>query len=405
MPATRRRVLEGLMAAPMVIGLSQKARAAADGPVKIGMLSDLSSAYADISGPALVTAARMAAEDFGPCLGKPVEIIAADCQLKPDVSSVIARKWWDTENVDAIGDLPSSAVALAVSQLGREKKKIVLATSPGTAELTGKSCSPYTSQWCHDSYAVAKTMAQATMKQGGDSWFFIAADYIFGASLVTDATAVINSVGGRVVGVARHPLNSNDFSSFILQAQASGAKIIGLANGGNDTVNCIKQAAEFGLQRGGQKLAALVLMDPDVKSIGLELAQGTLAATAFYWDRNDASRAWSRRFHAAVDRMPTMLQAAAYSHVVHYLAAVQKARTKDADMVMQAMRDTPVNDLFATGILRTDGRMVHDMYLAQVKAPSESKEPWDQFRLIATVPGNEAFRALDAGGCPLAGRS
>ena len=400
--STTRRVALGGLAVPFVLGLAERARAAEDGPVKIGLLSDLSSAYADISGPALVQSVQMAAQDFGPCLGRPVEVVAADCQLKPDVSSSIARRWWDNEGVDAIGDLPSSAVALAIIELSREKKKIVLATSPGTAEITGKSCSPYTSHWVHDSYAVARTMAQAAMQQGGDSWYFIAADYVFGASLVRDATEVINSVGGRVVGTSRHPINTADFSSFLLQAQSSGAKVIGLANGGNDTVNCIKQAAEFGLRERGQTLAALVLMDPDVHSIGLPSAQGTLLSTAFYWDRTEASRAWSRRFFALVKRMPTMLQAGAYSQVTHYLRAVQAAGTKSSEPVMRTMREMPIKDFFAdSGTLRPDGRMVHDMYLAQVKSPAQSRETWDQFNLIATVPGADAFRPISAGGCPL----
>lgn len=397
-----RRTALSLLAAPAIWKVADPARAAEGAPVKIGLLGDLSSAYADITGTGSVVAARMAIEDFGPCLGRPVEFVAADCQLKADISSSLARQWWDTEGVDAIVDMPSSAVALAISQLGREKKKIVLVTSAGSSALTGANCSPYTTHWVQDSYATAKTLTRAIVDQGGDSWFFIAADYLYGASLVTDTSAVLETVGGKVVGTVRAPLGTGDFSSFLLQAQSSGAKVIALANGGSDTINCIKQAGEFGLRDAGQKLVALNFMDPDAKSLGLEAAQGTLFCAAFYWDRTDRSRAWSRRFHAQTQRMPTSLQAGVYSQISHYLQAVQKAGTKDADAVARTMREMPVRDMFAEGQVRADGRMVHDMYLAQVKKPSESREPWDQFKLLATVPGNEAYRSIEAGGCKLA---
>ncbi len=402
MTLSRRSLLYGL-AAPAILGSAPRTWAGAGSPVKIGALSDLSSAYADISGPALVKAIAMAIADFGPCLGQPVELISADCQLKPDVSSAIARQWWDKDGVDAIADLPSSAAALAVMQISESKKRIVLATSPGTSEITGKSCSPYTSQWAWDTYGIAHTMGKAVVERGGDSWYFIAADYVFGASLVTELSGVVQAAGGKVLGVSRAPLNTSDFSSYLLEAQNSGAKVVALANAGGDTINAIKQAAEFGLHARGQTLAALVLMDTDVHSIGLQAAQGTLLATSFYWDRTEASRAWSRRFFATVGRMPTMLQAAGYSQVTHYLRAVQAAGTKDADAVMARMRETPVDDFYASNAyLRRDGRLIHDMYLAEVKSPQQSHESWDQYTLLATVKGESAARPLSEGGCRLA---
>jgi branched-chain amino acid transport system substrate-binding protein len=312
------------------------------------------------------------------------------------------RKWWNTDGVDTICDISGSGVALAVMDVSRTKKKISLASSPGSSDITGKLCSPYTTQWTYDTYGNATTLGRFMLKEGGDTWFFIAADYSFGASLVADTTAVIENGGGKVLGVARHPLNSADFSSYLLQAQASGAKVIGFANGGADTINSIKQAAEFGLMNGGQRLGVLVLMDTDVKSIGLDLAQRIVFPTAFYWDRTDETRKWSRQFYDIIGRMPTMFQAGAYSHALHYLKAVQATGTKDADEVMAKMREMPVNDFFAqNGVVRPDGRMVHDMYLAQVKTPTESKEPWDLFKILATVAGDKAFRPMSEGGCPL----
>lgn len=397
---TRRTVLGGL-AAPAILGFSGRARAA-DGPVRIGSLSDLSSAYADISGPALVRSVQMAIADFGPCLGQKVEFIAADCQLKPDVSSAIARRWYDADGVDAIIDLPSTAIALAVMQIATERRRIVLGTSPGSAEVIGKSCSPYNTQWTYNSYAMAHTVGPRILKEGGDSWFFIAADYVFGAALAGDMTKVVEAAGGKVVGTARAPLGTTDFSSLLLEAKASGAKVVTLANAGADAINAIKQAAEFGLQGGGQRIAAMVLMDTDVRSIGLSTAQGILLATAFYWDRTPESRAWSERFFKMIGRMPTMLQASAYSHVTHYLKSVQAAGTKDADRVMDKMRELPVDDFYVrNGRVRKDGLMLHDMFLAQVKTPSESKGEWDQYNILATIPGEEAFPPLRGSTCRL----
>ncbi len=397
----RRQACAALLSAPFLsLG---RASAEEAGPVKIGSLSDLSSAYADITGPALVEAVRMAIADFGPALGKPVELVVTDFQQKPDIAVSIAREWWDRDGVDAIIDVPSSAAALSIMPLSAEKRKIILATSTGSSVITGKSCSPYTTQWAYDSYAMAATSARAVMRDGSKTWCFIAADYAFGAGLVNDASAIIKELGGDVVGVFRAPLNTADFSSYLLQAQATGADVVAFANGGADAVNAIKQASEFGLGRDGkQKVAALVLMDPDVHSIGLQVAQGIYIATAFYWDRDDPSRQWSKRFFDKVGRMPTMLQAAAYSQATHYLKAVKAAGTKDADAVMEQMRALPVEDFFAPhGVVRRDGRMVHDMYLARVKSPEQSHSEWDQYEILATVPADQAFRPLDAGGCPL----
>ncbi len=314
----------------------------------------------------------------------------------------IARNWFDTQGVDAIIDLPSTGVTLPIMQLSAERKKIVLATSAGSSDISGKYCSPYTSQWVYDSYAMARTICPTLIKDGGDSFFFIAADYAFGASLVSDASKLVEAAGGKVLGVVRAPLNTADFSSYLLQAQSSKAKVIVLANAGADSVNCIKQATEFGIQKAGQRIAALVLMDPDVRSIGLPVGQGTLLATAFYWDRTEASRTFSKRFFDAVGRMPSMLQAGAYSQATHYLKAVQAAGSKDADKVMDKMRELPVSDFFTSaGKVRKDGLMVHDMYLAQVKSPDASKNHWDQLEILATIPGDDAFRPMDKNVCKL----
>ncbi|RYF57984.1 MAG: ABC transporter substrate-binding protein, partial [Comamonadaceae bacterium] len=315
-------------------------------PVKIGVLADLSSGYSDIGGKGLIEAARMAISDFGgTVLGKPIELVSADGQNKVDVSSGLARRWIDQEGVDMITDLPTSATALAVSEVGREKKKIVMVTSAASSEITGKACSPYTVHWTYDTYALSNGTANAVTKQGGTSWYFITADYSFGHSLQRDASAVVEKLGGKVAGSARAPLNSTDMSSYLLQAQASGAKIVGLAQGGNDVITSIKQAAEFGIGRkgSGQKLAGLLVFLSDAKSIGLELAQGLMLTEAFYWDQTDETRKWSARFEEKVGRKPTMTQAGTYGAVTHYLNAVKQAGTKDSDKVMQQMRDMPIN--------------------------------------------------------------
>jgi len=397
------RLAAAACAGALLYGLTAHAQDQA--PVKIGVLADLSSGYSDIGGKGLIEAARMAVSDFGgTVLGKPIELVSADGQNKVDVSSGLARRWIDQEGVDMITDLPTSATALAVSEVGREKKKIVMVTSAATSEITGKACSPYTVHWTYDTYALSNGTANAVTKQGGTSWYFITADYSFGHSLQRDASAVVEKLGGKVAGAARAPLNSTDMSSYLLQAQASGAKIIGLAQGGNDVITSIKQAAEFGIGRkgSGQKLAGLLVFLSDAKSIGLELAQGLMLTEAFYWDQNDETRKWSARFEEKVGRKPTMTQAGTYGAVLHYLNAVKQAGTKDSDKVMQQMRDMPINDFMTRdGKLRVDGRVVRDMYLFQVKTPAESKGPWDLYNQVAVIPGDQAFRPLDAGGCAL----
>jgi len=371
-------------------------------PVKIGVLNDQSSLFADETGKGSVVAAQLAAEDAGPVLGQPVEIVFADHLNKADLGSAIARRWYESEGVDAITDAGPSSIALAVEEISRTAKKLVLYSGPGSADITGSHCSPYAAHWTYDTYALAHGTGVAVVKAGGDSWFFIASDYAFGQALERDTSAVVTASGGTVVGGVKVPLNTADFSSFVLQAQASKAKIVGLANAGGDTMNAIKQGAEFGLVEGGQKFAALLFFISDVHSIGLKAAQGLQLTTAFYWDMNDATRAWSKRFFERMHAMPTMNHAGVYSALHHYLEAVKALGSKDPDQVMAKMRATPINDFMTTnGVLRIDGRVVRDMYLFEVKKPEESKYPWDYFKLVETIPGDKAFRPLDQGGCPL----
>ena len=379
--------------------LAQQAAA----PLKIGVLSDFSSVYSDIGGMGNVEATRMAIEDFGGVMfGKPIELVTADVLNKPDIAASIARKWWETEGVDMIIDLPTSATALAVMELSKQYEKIMIVTDAASSDITGKSCSPYTAHWTYDTYSNAHTVGSAIVKNGGDSWFFITADYVFGHSIERDTGDVVRAAGGKVLGSVKHPLNTADFSSFLLQAQASKAKIIGLAKGGGDTINAIKQAGEFGVVAGGQNLAAIVMFISDVNSLGLKQAQGLIITEAYYWDLNDKTRAFGKRFFDRVKRMPTMNQAATYSATLHYLKAAQAAGTRDTRPVMAKMRETPVRDAFTdNGVLREDGRMVHSMFLFQVKKPEESKGPWDYYKLLAEVPGDQAFRPLKDGGCPL----
>jgi len=393
-----------LTAAALVALLAGAGTAMAQqGPVKIGVLNDQSGLYADLSGKGSVEAAKMAAEDVGKVLGQPVEIVFADHQNKPDVGSAIAQKWYDAEGVDMIADVPTSSVALAVQQVSREKKKIVMFSGPAASEITGEKCSPYSVHWTYDTYALAHVTGQSVVKAGGDTWFFLTADYAFGHALQRDTTAVIEENGGKVLGSVNVPLNNQDFSSFLLQAQGSKAKIVGLANAGGDTVNSIKQASEFGITAGGQKLAGLLVFVSDVHSLGLQIAQGLQLTEAFYWDQNDETRQWSKRFAARMDgREPTSVQAGVYGSVLHYLKAVQAVGSKDADKVMAKMRETPINDFMTkNGTLRIDGRVMRDMYLFEVKKPSESKGPWDYYKLIRTVPANEAYRPLAKDNCPL----
>jgi branched-chain amino acid transport system substrate-binding protein len=374
-----------------------------DDVVKIGVLTDMSSLYADATGKGSLAAVQMAVADYGGKVkGKPVEVVSADHQNKPDVGVSIARNWYDNEKVDAIFDVPTSSVALPVSALTREKNKIHINSGGGSSDITGVACSPNTVHWTYDTYALSNVAGKAMVKQGQDTWFFITADYAFGMALERDAANVVKESGGKVLGDVRHPLNSSDFSSFVLQAQASKAKVVALANAGGDTTNALKQASEFGITKGGQKLIALLMEITDAHSLGAKEAQGLIVTDAFYWDMNDETRAFSKRFNEKVGHMPTMIQAGLYSATLHYLKAIEAIGSDEAPKVMAQMRATPVNDFFAkNGKIRIDGRMVHDMYLFEVKKPEESKGEWDLYKLLATVPGDEAFRPLDKGGCPL----
>jgi branched-chain amino acid transport system substrate-binding protein len=375
-----------------------------DKVIKIGVLSDMSSLYSAVGGPGSVVAARMAVDDFGAAKkGMKVEIVSADHQNKPDVGSQIARQWYDVDKVDVILDVPNSGVALAVSQVTREKGKVFLVSGAATSDLTGKACSPNTIHWTYDTWMLAHGTGGAIVKQGGDTWFFLTSDYAFGYALEHDTEAVVLANGGKVLGKVRHPLNTQDFSSFLLQAQASKAKIIGLANAGGDTTNSIKQASEFGIVKGGQKLAGLLVFLSDVHGLGLEKAQGLIFTETFYWDLNDRTRAWSKRFAALNNgAYPTMVQAGVYSSVLHYLKAVQALKNDDGTKVVAEMKKLPTDDpLFGKGVVRADGRKMHPAYLVEVKAPSESKGPWDYFKIRATIPADQAFRPLNEGGCPL----
>jgi len=369
--------------------------------VKIGVLNDQSGVYADFGGKWSVEAARMAIEDFGgEVLGKKIELVDADHQNKPDVGVSIARKWYDVDGVDMIAELATSSVALAVQDLSKEKKKIDMVVGAGTSRLTGDSCSPYGFHWAYDTHALGVGTGGALTKAGGDTWFFLTADYAFGYSLEGDTAAIVKENGGKVLGSVRHPLNTSDFSSFLLQAQSSKAKVIGLANAGLDTSNSIKQAAEFGIVQGGQKLAALLFTLAEVNGLGLQAAQGLVLTEGYYWDLDDKSRDFGNRFFKKTGRMPNMIQAGTYSAVLAYLNAVKAAGTKDTEAVTAKLKETPVNGIMNGKVLR-NGRFVHDMYLFEVKKPSESKKPWDDYKLLATVPGDKAFFTEAQSGCPL----
>jgi branched-chain amino acid transport system substrate-binding protein len=397
------------LAATLVAGLAFAASGSAataqisDDVVKIGVLTDMSSLYADSTGKGSLVAVQMAVADYGGKVkGKPIEVIVADHQNKPDVGVNIARNWYDNEKVDAIFDVPTSSVALPISALTREKNKININSGGGSSDITGVACSPNTVHWTYDTYALSNVAGKAMVKRGEDTWFFVTADYAFGMALERDAANVVKEMGGKVLGDVRHPLNSSDFSSFLLQAQASKAKVIALADAGGDTTNALKQASEFGITQGGQKMIALLLEITDVHSLGIKATQGLIVTDAFYWDMNDETRAFSKIFNEKVGHMPTMIQAGLYSATMHYLKAIEAIGTDEAPKVMAQMRAMPINDFFAKGgKIRIDGRMVHDMYLFEVKKPEESKNEWDLYKLIATVPGDEAFRPLDKGGCPL----
>ncbi|HZS66359.1 MAG TPA: ABC transporter substrate-binding protein [Burkholderiales bacterium] len=375
-----------------------------DGVIKIGVLSDMSSLYADIGGPGSVAAARLAVEDFGAAKkGMKVEIVSADHQNKPEVGSSIARQWYDREGVDVIVDVPTSSVALAVNQVTREKAKLFLVSGAASSDLTGKACSPNTIHWTYDTWMLAHGTGSAIVKTGGKTWFFLTADYAFGHALERDTEEVVVKNGGKVLGKVRHPLNAQDFSSFLLQAQSSKAQIIGLANAGGDTINSIKQASEFGIVKGGQHLAGLLVFISDVNALGLDKAQGLIFTETFYWDRNDQTRAFAKRLAAQNNgKMPTMVQAGVYSAVLHYLKAVEALKNDDGTKVAAKMKEMPTDDaLFGKGRVRQDGRKIHDAYLVEVKKPSESKYPWDYYKIRATIPADEAFRPEKEGGCSL----
>ncbi|MDF0498203.1 ABC transporter substrate-binding protein [Bradyrhizobium yuanmingense] len=371
-------------------------------PIKIGVMNDMSSVYAVAGGRETVEAVRMAIDDAGPVLGKKAELIFADHQNKPDVGSAIARRWYDVEGVDAVVDVPNSAVAFAVQSLAKEKKKISLFVGALSSDVTGPKCDNYTTQWAVDTYSLAHVMGAAVLKRGGNRWFFLGADYVFGRALVRDTSAVIEANGGKVLGAVYAPLNTSDFSSFLLQAQPTNPNVIGLANSSDDTVNSIKQAVEFGLTSNGATFAAYVLFLEHVQSITLKTGHGLLLANPFYWDLNDETRAWSKRFEEKIGHPPDWDPAMSYSAVFHYLKAVNAAGSRDADAVAAKMRELPVND-FTTkdGKVRIDGRVLRNLYLLQVKKPEESKGKWDLYNVVATVPGDEAFRPLQDGGCPL----
>ncbi|MGX1349148.1 branched-chain amino acid transport system substrate-binding protein [Bradyrhizobium elkanii] len=391
----------GFLAAVAACSLMLAAPAMAQA-VKIGILNDQSGVYADYGGKYSLEAARMAVEDFGgEVLGQKIEIVTADHQNKPDLATAIARRWYEVENVDMITELTTSSVALAVQELSKEKKKIDIVVGAATSRITGDACTPYSFHWAYDTRALAVGTGGALTEAGGDTWFFLTADYAFGYALEKDTSDIVVSKKGKVVGSVRVPLNSSDFSSFLLQAQSSKAKIIGLANAGLDTTNSIKQAAEFGIVRGGQKLAGLLMTLSEVHGLGLEAAQGLVLTEGFYWDHDDASRAFSERFFKRTSRMPSMIHAGTYSATLSYLKAVKAAGTKDSEAVAAKLKELPVDDAFAKGKVLANGRMVHDLYLFEVKKPSESKKPWDYYKQIAVVPGDQAFFTAKESGCPL----
>jgi branched-chain amino acid transport system substrate-binding protein len=385
----------------MLMAVSAPA-AAQNGPVKLGVLTDMSSLYADNGGRGSVVAAQMAVDDFnGKVLGRSVQIVAGDHQNKADVGSAITRRWLENEGVEVILDVPNSAVALAVQGITRDKKKLFLATGAATSRLTGDECSMTGVHWTYDTYALSQGTTKAISRLGAKTWFFLSADYSLGAQLEADSRKVIDATGGKVVGAVKHPINTPDFSSFLLQAQSSKAEVIALADAGGDFINAVKQAAEFGITR-EQKLAGLIVFIADIHSLGLQSAQGLLLSSAFYWDLNDETRAWSKRFIEKTQKVPTMIHAGTYGAVMHYLKAVEAAGTLDGPTVAAKMREMPVNDFMTkNGRIRQDGRLVRDMYLFRVKSPEESKYRFDYYKLLATIPGDEAFKPMEEGGCPL----
>lgn len=399
-----RTELSAAIIAIMALGISGASAEVSDDVVKVGVLTDMSSLYADINGPGAVVAAKMAIEDWGgTVLGKPIELVSADTQNKPDVGLSVAGRWIDEDGVDVIIGASSSAVTLAVQQMAGDKNSVLLIPDAAATTITGESCNENTVHWVYDTAALANGTGSAVVKAGGKTWFFLTADYAFGYALEKDVTEVVEANGGEVLGSVRHPLNTSDFSSFVLQAQASGAEVVGLANAGGDMVNSINSASEFGLVQSGQKLAGLLIFISDVHSLGLENAQGLQLTEAFYWDANENTREWSRRFYERFDKMPTSVQAGYYSALMHYFKTIEALGTdQPGDEVVAKMKEIETDDpLFGKGYIRPDGRKIHDMYLFEVKAPSESKEPWDYYKLVRTIPGDEAFRPLKKGGCDL----
>jgi branched-chain amino acid transport system substrate-binding protein len=398
------RIIASITAAAMLAlaGPALAQSKISDNVVKLGVMTDMSGPYSDNNGPGSVLAAQMAVDDFGGKVrGLPIQLIYADNLNKPDVGVNIARQWLDVDKVDALVDIASSGVALAVGDVAAERNKVILNSGSSTTRITNEQCNKITAHWTYDTYALGKSSAGEITKRGGNTWFFITADYVFGHSLERDATVFIEGSGGKVLGSVKAPFPTSDFSSFVVRAQESGAKVVAFANSGADLVNGVKTAGEFGLTQ-KQQVTGLLVMINDIHAIGLKAAQGMLVTEAFYWNLNEKTRAWSRRFFEKRKRMPTMIHAGIYSAVTHYLKAIQAIGTDEAQAVMAQMRKTPVNDFFATnGRLREDGKMVHDMYLFQVKSPAESKEPWDYYKLVATIPGEQAFQPLSQSRCPL----
>ena len=398
MSGVKRKMVVAMVASAL-LGTSAVAQ---DAPVKLGVLTDMSSLYADNGGQGSVVAAQMAVDDFGgKVLGRSIQIVASDHQNKADVGAAIARRWLDNEGVEAILDVPNSAVALAVQGIARDKKKLFLATGAATSRLTGDECSLTGIHWTYDTYALSQGTAKAISRLGAKSWFFLSADYSLGAQLEADSRKVIEATGGKVVGAVKHPVNTPDFSSFLLQAQSSNADVIALADAGGDFINAVKQAGEFGITR-QQKLAGLIVFIADIHSLGLQNAKGLMLSSAFYWDLNDGTRAWSKRFIEKTQKVPTMIHAGTYGAVMHYLRAIKAADTLDGPTVAAKMREMPVNDFMTRiGRIREDGRLIRDMYLFRVKSPGESKYRFDYYELLATILGEEAFRPMEEGGCPL----
>jgi branched-chain amino acid transport system substrate-binding protein len=404
----KRGVFCGAALAVIALAGPAPAQTLSDNVVKLGVLTDMSSLYSDINGIGAVRAVEMAVEEFGGSIGgKKIEIVNADVQNKADVAATIAGRWYDTEQVDVILGTGASSASIATARVTADKKKVYLATDPASSDLTGKLCNPYMVHWTYDTTALSNGTGSAVVKSGGDSWFFLTVDYAFGYALERDVSAVVTKAGGKVIGGVKHPLNTSDFSSFLLQAQTSKAKVIGLANAGGDTINSIKQAAEFGIVRGGQRMAGLLVFVTDVHSLGLQRAQGLSLTEAFYWDLNDKTRAFSKRFAAKNNgKMPTSIQAGFYSAALQYLNMVKAAGTDNSDAVMAKFKSTKWDDpVFGASYIRTDGRKMHNMYLFEVKKPSESKGAWDYYKLISTIPGEQAFRPMDQGECPLVKKS